>query len=329
MKGLWLEDQKITYREDLLIPVPKPGEALIKTKIAGICATDLEMTRGYYPFTGIPGHEFVGEVEAASGYESWLGKRVVGEINLVCGRCDACKEGRSNHCENRSVLGILNKDGVLAEYFTLPIANLHVVPDGIPDEAAVFTEPLAAALQIQKQVHIQPGMKVLVVGAGRLGLLIAQTLKLTGCDLAVVVRREAPARMLAKWGIPAVDAKTLRAKSADVVVEATGSPAGFELSKEAVRPGGTLVLKSTFAGDVNLDLSALVVDEVAVVGSRCGPFKPALRLLSAGLVDTDPLVHARYPLSEGVAAFEKAAEHGVLKVLVSSREIYFARIMIE
>lgn len=316
VNGLWLEEQQITYREDLPIPVPKPGEALIKTRLAGICATDLEMIRGYYPFTGVPGHEFVGEVEAAPGYEGWVGKRVVGEINLVCGKCDTCHAGRSNHCENRSVLGILNKDGVMAEFFTLPMANLHPVPDGVPDAAAVFTEPLAAALQIQMQVHIQPGMRVLVVGAGRLGLLIAQTLKLTGCDLAVVVRREAPARLLAKWGIPAVDAKTLRAKSADLVVEATGSPAGFELSKGAVRPGGILVLKSTFAGDVSLNLSALVVDEVTLVGSRCGPFKPALRLLSAGLVDTKSMVHAKYPIAEGIAAFEKAAEHGILKVLI-------------
>ncbi len=316
MQGLWLDEQQVTYREDLPIPIPKAGEALIKTRLVGICATDLEMTKGYYPFNGIPGHEFIGEVEAAPGYEGWVGKRVVGEINLVCSRCDACRAGRSSHCENRSVLGILNKNGVLAQYFTLPMANLHAVPDSISDEAAVFTEPLAAALQIQAQVHIQPEMKVLVVGAGRLGLLIAQTLKLSGCDLAVVVRREAPARLLAKWGIPAVDGKTLRAKSADLVVEVTGSPAGFDLSKEAVRPGGTLVLKSTFAGDVSMNLSALVVDEVTVVGSRCGPFKPALRLLSAGLVDTEPLVHARYTLAEGVAAFEKAAEQGVLKVLV-------------
>jgi threonine dehydrogenase-like Zn-dependent dehydrogenase len=317
MKGLWLENQNLTYREDIPQPEPKPGEALIKTRLAGVCATDLEMTHGYYPFTGVPGHEFVGEVMEAPGFPGWVGARVVGEINLTCGKCEACRAGRTNHCAARSVLGILGKDGVLAEYFTLPLANLHAVPDGVSDEAAVFTEPLAAALQIQQQVQIQPGMRVLIVGAGRLGLLIAQTLKLTGCDLAVVVRREAPARLLADWGIPAVDAKTVRANSADLVVEVTGSPGGFGLSQQAVRPAGTLVLKSTFAGDVNLNLSTLVVDEVTLVGSRCGPFKPALRLLAAGLVDTAGMIHGRYGLAEGLAAFEKAAESGVLKVLVA------------
>jgi threonine dehydrogenase-like Zn-dependent dehydrogenase len=316
MNGLWLSDQHLTYRTDLSIPEPGTGEALIRTRLAGICATDLEMTRGYYPFTGVPGHEFVGEVVAAPGNEGWIGQRVVGEINLTCGRCTACLAGRGHHCEDRRVLGILGKDGVLAEYFTLPMANLHAVPDGVTDEAAVFTEPLAAALEIQQQVHIQPEMKVLVVGAGRLGLLIAETLMLTSCELAVVVRREAQAKLLAGWGIPAVDEKTLKANAADVVVEATGSPNGFALAREALRPAGTLVLKSTFAGDVSLNLSALVVDEITLIGSRCGPFRPALRLLKTGLVDTASLVHARYGLSEGLTAFEKAAESGVLKVLV-------------
>jgi len=317
MKGLWLEDEQLVFKENLILPSPEQGEALIKTRLAGICATDLEMTRGYYPFTGVPGHEFVGEVVAAPGFEGWVGQRVVGEINLVCGVCAACRAGREHHCSNRRVLGILDKDGVLAEYFTLPMENLHAVPDVIPDEAAVFTEPLAAALEIQEQVHITPSTKVLVVGAGRLGLLIAQTLKLTGCDLAVVVRREAQAKLLSRWGISSVTEKFLGAGVVDVVVEATGSPAGFALSRRAVRPAGTLVLKSTFAGDVSLNLSSLAVDEIAVVGSRCGPFKPALRLLEAGLVDTAALVHARYGLSEGLKAFEKAAERGVLKVLVA------------
>ena len=317
MKGLWLENQDLAYREDIPKPEPKAGEALVKTRLAGVCATDLEMTHGYYPFTGVPGHEFVGEVVEAPGYPGWIGTRVVGEISLTCGKCEACRAGRTHHCANRRVLGILGKDGVLAEYFSLPLANLHAVPDAVTDEAAVFTEPLAAAIQIQQQVRIQPGMRVLVVGAGRLGLLIAQTLKLTGCDLAVVVRREAPARLLADWGIPAVDAKTVRANSADLVVEVTGSPSGFALSQEAVRPAGTLVLKSTFAGDVSLNLSALVVDEITLVGSRCGPFNPALRLLAAGLVDTGSMIHGRYGLSDSLAAFEKAAESGVLKVLVA------------
>lgn len=316
MRGLWLEKQKLSYREDLPRPAVTPGLARIFTLQAGICATDLEMVRGYYPFTGVPGHEFVGEVVEAPLNEAWVGKRVVGEINLTCGHCRSCLAGREHHCENRTTLGIFKKDGVFAGYFTLPVENLHEVPTGVTDDQAVFTEPLAAALEIQEQVQVQPGMRVLVVGAGRLGMLIAQTLKLTGCDLQAVVRREAPARMLAGFGIDSVFVEEVKENSADLVVEVTGSPGGFELSRKAVRPLGTLALKSTFADDVTMDLSRLVVDEVTLVGSRCGPFDPALRLLEAGLVDPSPMIEARYPLKEGLAAFEKAAEHGVLKVLM-------------
>lgn len=316
MNGLWLADQKLSYRTDLAQPIPEKGMALIRLIQAGICATDLEMVRGYYPFAGVPGHEFVGEVVSAPGNEHWVSRRVVGEINLTCGACRACQAGRSHHCEDRSVLGILGKDGVLAEYFTLPVANLHLVPEEVGDDLAVFTEPLAAALQIQQQVKVMPEMRALVVGAGRLGLLIAQTLKLTGCDLSVVVRREAPARLLSTMGIRAVYTEEVREGMADLVVEVTGSPAGFDLSRRAVRPAGILVLKSTFADDVRVNLSSLVVDEITLVGSRCGPFEPALRLLAEKLVDPTPLIAARFRLSDGLAAFEKAAEHGVLKVLV-------------
>jgi threonine dehydrogenase-like Zn-dependent dehydrogenase len=317
MKGLWLEDRELSYRNDIPKPEVEDGMALIRMRQAGICATDLEMTQGYYPFTGVPGHEFVGDVVNAPGHESWVGQRVVGEINLTCGRCAACLVGREHHCVNRTVLGILGHDGVLAEYFALPVANLHAIPEAVADEVAVFTEPLAAALEIQEQVQIQPGMHVLVVGAGRLGMLIAQTLRLTGCDLRVVVRRERPAQLLASWGIASVFADDVEDNSADLVVEVTGAPGGFDLSRKAVRPAGTLVLKSTFADDVTVDLSALVVDEVTLVGSRCGPFEPALRLMAAGKIDTASMIDARYALSEGLAAFSKAAEHGVLKVLVS------------
>lgn len=316
MRGLWLEDQQLSFRDDLKLPAVAPGMARIRTRLAGVCATDLEMVRGYYPFTGVPGHEFVGEVEDAPLNEDWVGKRVVGEINLTCGHCTACLAGREHHCENRTTLGIFDKDGVFAEYFTLPVENLHEIPEKVRDEQAVFTEPLAAALEIQEQVQIQPGMRVLVVGAGRLGMLIAQTLRLTGCDLKVVVRREAPALMLDGWGIESVFVEEVAENSADLVVEVTGAPGGFALSRKAVRPLGTLVLKSTFADKVKMDLSRLVVDEVTLVGSRCGPFEPALRLLDAGLVDPTPLIEARYPLKEGLAAFEKAGEHGVLKVLI-------------
>lgn len=316
MQGLWLEEKLITYRDDLPVPKPEAGMALIRLIQAGICATDLEMVRGYYPFTGIPGHEFVGEVVSAPDNEAWIGKRVVGEINLTCGVCTACLAGRSHHCEVRTVLGILGKDGVFAEYFSLPVANLHMVPEAVSDDAAVFTEPLAAALEIQQQVQIQPGMKVLVVGAGRLGILIAQTLGLTGCDLQVVVRREAAACLLADYGIRTIHPADVKEQQADLVVEVTGTPGGFDLSRKAVRPGGTLVLKSTFADRVQVNLSSLVVDEITLVGSRCGPFEPALRLLERGLVDPLPLIAAHYSISEGVAAFDKAAEQGVLKVLL-------------
>ena len=317
MKGLWLENRQLSFRTELPDPPVEPGMALIRLRTAGICATDLEMLRGYYPFTGVPGHEFVGEVAAAPGNEGWVGMRVVGEINLTCGECEACRAGQEHHCANRTVLGILGHDGVLAEYFTLPVRNLHAVPDGVEDDLAVFTEPLAAALEIQEQVRVQPDMRVLVVGAGRLGMLIAQTLRLTGCDLKVVVRRQAPADLLARFGIAAVFAEEVVENSAHLVVEATGSPGGFALSRRAVRPAGTLVLKSTFAGDVTLNLSSVVVDEITLVGSRCGPFAPALRLLESGLVDLRPLISARYELADGLAAMEKAAEHGALKVLVT------------
>jgi threonine dehydrogenase-like Zn-dependent dehydrogenase len=316
MRGLWLEGQQLSYREDLQMPAVAPGMALIRTRLAGVCATDLEMVRGYYPFTGVPGHEFVGQVVDAPLNEDWVNKRVVGEINLTCGRCSACLAGREHHCENRTTLGIFDKDGVFAEFFTLPVENLHEVPEKVGDEQAVFTEPLAAALEIQEQVQIQPGMRVLVVGAGRLGMLIAQTLKLTGCDLKAVVRRKAPAEMLEAWGIEPVFVEEVVDNSADLVVEVTGAPGGFELSLRAVRPLGTLVLKSTFADKVEMDLSRLVVDEITLVGSRCGPFEPALRLLDAGLVNPTPLIEARYPLKEGLTAFEKAGEQGGLKVLI-------------
>ena len=317
MKGLWLEDRQLTYREDLPAPEPGQGMALIKMRMAGLCATDLEMTHGYYPFKGVPGHEFVGQVVSAPKNEAWVGRRVVGEINLTCGSCSACQAGRSSHCAERSVLGILGHDGVFAEYFTLPVANLHAVPESLPDEAAVFTEPTAAALQIQEQVKIQPGMRVLVVGAGRLGILIVQTLRLTGCDLQVVVRREAQAEFLSNFGIEPVFSDAVTKGEADLVVEVTGSPDGFELSRKAVRPGGLLVLKSTFADHVSLNLSSLVVDEVTLVGSRCGPFEPALRLLESGLVDPLPMISTRFRLDQGLAAFKKAAEPGVLKVLIT------------
>lgn len=313
MQAVWLENQRIALRR-----VPEPtvtGEALIRIRQAGICGTDLELVKGYYPFTGILGHEFVGEVVTATD-PTWIGARVVGEINVVCGTCAACRSGRRSHCENRTVLGILNRHGTFAEYTTLPLANLHRVPDTIPDEMAVFTEPLAAALEIQEQVAIHPGDRVLLIGAGRLGQLIAQTLALTGCDLHVLARHPGQKDRLAARGIPVLSAETLPLRCWDVVIEATGSADGFHLARQAVRPRGTLVLKSTYKGDLTLNASALVVDEITLVGSRCGPFAAALRLLEARHVDPTPLIMDVLPLDRALEALERAAQPGMLKVLL-------------
>jgi len=313
MNALWLEDRELSVRT---VPVPRTcGEALVRIRLSGICGTDLELTRGYYPYNGVLGHEFVGEVVECPD-ESWVGARVVGEINAACGGCAACVAGRPTHCEQRTVLGIVNRDGVHAEYAVLPLANLLRVPDSVSDEAAVFTEPIAAAVEILQQVHVAPTDRVLLVGAGRLGQLVAQVLALTGAKLEVVARHQQQRYLLHARGIATIAEEDVVARSYDVVVEATGSPSGLELSRTALRPRGTLVLKSTYAGDVTLNLSAFVVDEITVVGSRCGPFAPALRLLERGDVDPTPLIAARYPLSRAVEAMEHAAQRGVMKVLL-------------
>lgn len=313
MDALWLENNQLALRT---VPEPaKPGEALIRIRVAGICSTDLELVKGYYPFSGIPGHEFVGEVVSADD-ESWVGQRVVGDINITCGRCEQCLNGRSSHCENRSTLGINKRDGTFAELTTLPVANLHRVPASVPDDLAVFTEPLAAALEIQEQVHVRPADRVLVIGAGRLGQLVAQSLALTGCDLHVVARHAYQQKILVERGIKITSEARVQPWRWDIVVEATGSPGGFSLARQAVRPRGTLVMKSTYAGELSVNFSSLVVDEVNIVGSRCGPFEPALRLMEAGMVDPGVLITAAFGLGEALQAFEYAAKPGALKVLV-------------
>lgn len=291
MRALWLEDRRLRLRDDLPVP-SRDGESVVRVLLAGICNTDIELTRGYYPFTGVPGHEFVG----IAG-----GRRVVGEINAACGSCEACRAGRRTHCERRSVLGIRNRDGAFAEFLTLPSENLRIVPDEISDEEAVFVEPLAAALQIQEQVKIGPDDRVLVVGYGKLGRLIAQTLELTGCHLTVFRR---------------AGAEPPSSNSFDVAIECTGNAAGFAIARAALRPRGTLVMKSTYAGNLSVNASSLVVDEITLIGSRCGPFEPALRLLASRAVDVRPLIHATYPLADAVAAFEHAQRRGAQKVLV-------------
>jgi threonine dehydrogenase-like Zn-dependent dehydrogenase len=268
-------------------------------------------------FTGILGHEFVGVVEQADSAPEFVGQRVVGEINAYCGQCATCRRGDPTQCPHRTTLGIDRRNGTMADYFTLPTKLLYPVPDSIPDEWAVFTEPLAAACQILEQVHIKPSDRVLAQGDGKLGLLIAQVLALTGCDLLAVGRHADKLAILEKRGIRTQLAGEAIEPGFDVVVEVTGSAEGFATARSLVRPRGKLVLKSTFHGDVSLNLSMVVVDEVTLIGSRCGPFPAALRLLEQRLVDVGSLVHATFSLDDGLAAFKRAVEPGVLKVLLS------------
>jgi threonine dehydrogenase-like Zn-dependent dehydrogenase len=297
------------------VPVPPSGEVRLRTVLAGICATDLEILRGYASFQGVLGHEFVALVEDAPD-AALVDQRVVGEINIPCGTCATCFAGRPNHCSQRAALGIRGRDGVLADFFCLPVQNLHPVPDSIPDEVAVFAEPLAAACRILEQVSLQSCERAIVLGDGKLGLLVAQALALTGCELLVIGRHREKLSILSERGIATrLDIQGLEAE-ADLVVECTGQAEGFQVARQLVRPEGTLVLKSTYHGLVAADLSSVVVDEVQIVGSRCGPFPTALRLLAQGLVDVVPLIEAVYPLEEAVAALEHAGRRGALKVLV-------------
>lgn len=317
MRSLVVEEG-LQYQPDRPSPTPPPGEALIRTKLAGICNTDLELVRGYMGFRGVLGHEFVGVVERADERPELVGQRVVGEINAYCGECATCRRGDPTQCPHRNTLGIDRRDGAMADYFTLPAKLLYPVPASVPDEWAVFTEPLAAACQILQQVHIRPTDRVVVLGDGKLGLLIAQVLQLTGCNLLAVGRHEAKLAILRKRGIRSQLVDEPVEPGADVVVEVTGSRAGFATARSLVRPRGTLVLKTTFHGDFSLNLSSIVVDEITLVGSRCGPFPEALRLLEQRLVEVEPLIHATFPIDEGLTAFEKAVAPGVLKVLLTT-----------
>ena len=314
MKGLWLENNQLQLRTDIPLPEPPAGEALVLVLQAGICNTDLELIKGYYPYTGVIGHEFVGVVE--QGPKQLINQRVVGEINAACGNCRFCDRGQPRHCENRTVLGIVNRHGAFAEYLSLPIKNLHLVPENVSTAAATFTEPIAAALEIQQQIQICKNDRVLVVGDGKLGQLIAQTLALTGCELLVIGRHQEKLVNLAARGIKTGLANSVTDKYFDISIDCTGNPEGFNIARRALRPRGTLILKSTYAGNLSLDASSLVVDEITLIGSRCGLFAPALELLATGKVEVQSLIHAYYPLSQGLEAFEKAKTKGVLKVLL-------------
>jgi threonine dehydrogenase-like Zn-dependent dehydrogenase len=313
MRALVLEGQ---LRLDAQAPMPilQGGQALLKIRKAGICNTDLEIITGYKGFSGILGHEFVAEV--ADGPDTFVGKRVVGEINVPDGTCDMCQRGIPSQCRNRTAIGITGHPGAFADYLALSNRNLHIVPDRVSDDSAVFVEPLAAALQIVEAVHISPRDRAVLIGAGKLGLLAAQVVRLSGAEVAVVVRYEKPARLLNNWGIPALTLSEVPQKRAQVVIDCTGTPEGFAEALNLVEPRGTIILKSTYKAVPQIDMSRIAVEEIKVVGSRCGPFDAALRLLAAGLVDVESLIEARYPLDEGLAAIACAAERGTLKVML-------------
>lgn len=292
---------------------PLAGEAVIRLGLGGVCATDLELIKGYMGFEGVLGHEWVGVVESAPD-PAWVGRRVVGDINCPCGACPTCLAGRRNHCPTRTVLGILGRDGAFAERFCLPVANLHAVPEGVPDEAAVFAEPLAAACRILEQVHVGPSDRVVVLGAGRLGQLCARVLALTGAEVTAVNRSPGKLSRLPAGisGVGIDDAP----RGVDVVVACTGSAHGLALATDLVRPGGTIVLKTTVKDPAGLDPTRWVIDEIRVVASRCGPFEPALRLMASGAVRPEELIDARRALAEGVSALDEAAAPDTLKVLL-------------
>lgn len=320
MKAI-LFDGRMRYRDDYPVPKPEPGEALIKVRVAGICNTDLEVTRGYMGFNGVMGHEFVGIVEEINGrHRQLLGKRVVGEINCCCGNCDYCRRGLKTHCSNRTTLGISGHDGVFADYVTLPIGNLWTVPQELPDEAAVFAEPLAAAFEILDQAHIAPTDRVLILGDGKLGLLCAFVLNLYGAEVHIAGNHPAKLHLASVQAIGTIHGPDLLpAKDYDIVVEATGSAEGLDLALQCVRPRGTIVLKTTAASPKEMNLAPLVVDEITLVGSRCGPFGPALRAMAKGLVPIMRMVTATYRPEQFEAAFGKVQEEESLKVLFDFR----------
>ncbi|MGD0231837.1 MAG: alcohol dehydrogenase catalytic domain-containing protein [Syntrophorhabdales bacterium] len=320
MKALYF-DGSLRLQSDAPLPEPGKNEALIRVLMAGVCGTDLEILKGYKDFTGIPGHEFVGVVERVNGAGSGLvGKRVVGEINCGCGVCEYCAKGMERHCPGRSTLGISGRDGAFAEYLTLPVRNLWGLPDDSADEDMVFAEPLAAAFEVAEQVHVKPTDTILVLGDGRLGLLAAFVLNQYGGNVTLSGRHEAKLAIAAAGNIRTVGAEgRVEERAYDVVIEATGSPNGLETALDLVKPRGTVVLKSTVHDRWEMNLTKAVIDEVTLVGSRCGPFGPAIRALASGRVNVKPLVSAVYPFDEALFAFERAKRKDSLKVLLDFR----------
>lgn len=295
-------------------PSPGMGEVLVRVHLAGVCSTDLQITKGYMDYKGTLGHEFVGTVVEGADWE--VGTRVVGEINFACRRCAWCKRGLDRHCPHRTVLGIQNQPGCFAEYVIVPALNLHEVPKHVSDQTAVFTEPVAAAFEILEQTDLEPNTPCVVFGDGKLGQLIAQVLHSAGHKVTAVGKHAEKLALLDALGIPTETIDAYQAQSVPLVVEATGSEAGFAAALASVRPRGTLVLKSTVAAEHSLSLAPLVIHEITVLGSRCGPFKPALEALAAGKIQVRPMITETRPLSDGVAAIEEAARSSSLKVLL-------------
>ncbi|MEW6236252.1 MAG: alcohol dehydrogenase catalytic domain-containing protein [Candidatus Omnitrophota bacterium] len=318
MKALRYTPAGLQLDANAPLPIPARGETLVKTRLAGICRTDLELTKGYMGFHGILGHEFVGEL-AEDGEIGAAGTRVVGEINAGCGECPACRQDMERHCPHRTVLGILGRDGCMAEYLTLPNRNLLAIPDNLSDEDAVFSEPLAAALEIFEQWHIQPTHRVCILGDGKLGLLIAlaaahrhegdlllighheENLAIVNDRMRTVMEQQLDAAEYKRW---------------DFAIEATGRSSGFALAMKLAKPRGVIVLKSTMAQSEALDLTPLVIDEIAVTGSRCGRLQPAIHLLARGVLPISRLVEAVYPLKEAEAAWKRASQAGAKKVML-------------
>ncbi|HSY79604.1 MAG TPA: alcohol dehydrogenase catalytic domain-containing protein [Verrucomicrobiae bacterium] len=307
-------NRKLEFRGDYPDPVAAPGESVVRVTLAGVCGTDLEIARGYMQYRGVPGHEFAGRV-VESRNPSLRGKRVVGEINVGCGRCATCSASDARHCPNRTVLGILGRDGAFAEFLRLPDINLIPLPDSIPDDVAVFVEPLAAAYEIFEQVHLARNQTIVVLGDGRLGALVALTLK-SEKYLPIVAghHREKLAR-LAHLGLDTTEESSLRDKF-DVVIECSGSESGIRRAVELVRPRGTIILKSTAAAAAELNLAPIVVNEITVVGSRCGRFQPALDALAASKIEPRPLIDGSFALEDGIAAFEAATNPLNFKILL-------------
>jgi alcohol dehydrogenase len=315
MKALYFDGQ-LALR-DIEAPRPKADEALIQVSLAGLCGTDLEILRGYSGFRGIPGHEFVGRVVECEEAK-WRGKRVVGEINVTCGECDLCLWGLGRHCPRRTVMGIVNRDGAFAEYVVLPTVNLHEVPESISDEAAVFIEPLAAAAEILEQTKVLPRMRTAVLGDGRLGLLVAQVLHHARAQVTLLGKHPWKLDLAQSWGINAAGMADERVakRSFPMVVEATGSPRGLDEAFRLAAPRGTIVMKSTFHGLAQFDTARLVVDEITLLGSRCGTFPTAIDLLAQGAVKVDQLISKTFPLADAPAAFDYLRHGSPLKVLL-------------